>query len=612
VPSDRSAGQPDDQLAEELAERKRATDLLRDSEERLRLAITAANQGLYDLNVQTGEALVSAEYAAMLGYDPAEFHETNAAWIARLHPDDREGVASVYRDYVAGRLPEYRVEFRQRTRSGDWKWILSLGKVVERDGAGRPLRMLGTHTDITERRRAEERLQALSARRQALLDAIPDIVMEVDTRKVYTWANQPGIEFFGHDVIGREAGDYFEGEQRTYDLVNPLFGGSQEAVYLESWQRRRDGQKRLLAWWCRTLRDEHGSVTGAISSARDITEAMRVEQALKQSEERFASFMRHLPGFAFVKDHDRRVLFVNERFESAFGLALPDWQGKTNDEIWPGEVGEKIRRDDEAVLAAGEPCAIVEVVPTHGELRTYRTIKFPIPRPDGRPWLGGMSVDITELKQAEEALRTSLAEKVVLLKEVHHRVKNNLQIISSLLNLQAAKVQNPEVQSLLRDTQGRVRAMAVLHETLYGSDILSRVNFRDYVQTIGSQVVRSFVTDGQDIRLVQDVADVMLPLDQAIPAGLILNELLSNALKHAFADRACGEITVQLRFADDGHYMLRVADDGVGLSGRAGFAATESIGLLLVEGLVRQLDGELTVSQEPGTTFQIVFPIQPA
>jgi PAS domain S-box-containing protein len=122
---------------------------LAENEERLRLALRAANQGLYDLNVQTGEARVSPEYAEMLGFDPAEFQETNSAWIARLHPDDREPVAAVYRDYIAGRLPEYRVEFRQRTRTGEWLWILSLGSVVERTADGRPLRMLGTHTDIT-------------------------------------------------------------------------------------------------------------------------------------------------------------------------------------------------------------------------------------------------------------------------------------------------------------------------------------------------------------------------------------------------------------------------------------------------------------------------------
>ncbi len=139
-------------------ERKKAERLLRDSEERLRLAMSAAHQGLYDLNVQTGDCIVSPEYALMLGYDPAEFHETNAAWRERLHPDDRERVYAAYADYVAGRRDDYRVEFRQRTKDGRWIWVLSLGSLVARSPDGQPLRMLGTHTDITERKNVEQAL----------------------------------------------------------------------------------------------------------------------------------------------------------------------------------------------------------------------------------------------------------------------------------------------------------------------------------------------------------------------------------------------------------------------------------------------------------------------
>jgi two-component system cell cycle sensor histidine kinase/response regulator CckA len=150
-------------LERRIAERERTERALRESEERLRLALMAAEQGLYDLDVQTGDAVVTPEYARMLGYAPDEFTETNERWIERLHPDDRESVAGAYRAYVAGETPEYRVEFRQRTKSGDWKWILSIGKIVQYDEAGRPLRMLGTHTDITKRKEAEEEKSRLTA-----------------------------------------------------------------------------------------------------------------------------------------------------------------------------------------------------------------------------------------------------------------------------------------------------------------------------------------------------------------------------------------------------------------------------------------------------------------
>ncbi len=157
-----------------LEDQRKAEAALRENEERLRLALSAANQGLYDLNVQTGEAVVSPEYARMLGYEPDELHETNAAWRDRLHPEDREPTYGAYQEYIAGQRKVYRVEFRQRTKAGDWKWILSLGRLVARDEAGRPLRMLGTHTDITERKRLEEERWALEAklRHQQKLEAV--------------------------------------------------------------------------------------------------------------------------------------------------------------------------------------------------------------------------------------------------------------------------------------------------------------------------------------------------------------------------------------------------------------------------------------------------------
>ncbi len=145
-------------ITRDITQRRQSEARLRDSEERLRLAMSAARQGLYDLNVQTGECIVTPEYALMLGYDPAEFTETNAAWRERLHPDDRETVYGAYTDYVEGRREEYRVEFRQRTKNGQWKWILSIGSIVGRSADGQPLRMLGTHTDITELKLAERAL----------------------------------------------------------------------------------------------------------------------------------------------------------------------------------------------------------------------------------------------------------------------------------------------------------------------------------------------------------------------------------------------------------------------------------------------------------------------
>jgi PAS domain S-box-containing protein len=172
--------------------------------------------------------------------------------------------------------------------------------------------------EVAERKRAEKSLIYMSARQEAILASVPDIIMEVDNNKIYTWANSAGWEFFGTDVIGKEAAHYFEGEQNTYKKVQPLFNGDENTIYIESWQRRKDGQKRLLAWWCRMLKDGDGKVTGALSTARDITEQKRAEEEVlrlnaeldRRVRERTAQLEtanRELEAFAYSVSHDLRA-----------------------------------------------------------------------------------------------------------------------------------------------------------------------------------------------------------------------------------------------------------------------------------------------------------------
>ena len=158
----------------DISDRKQAEAALQTSEERLRLALTASNQGLYDVDLKTEERIVNPEYALMLGYNPATFHEPISEWIARLHPDDRDSVVTTYRAYIAGEIPSYQAEYRQRTQDGQWKWTLSVGKIVAWDESGQPRRMLGTHVDINDRKQAEEALQASETKLRTLIEAIPD------------------------------------------------------------------------------------------------------------------------------------------------------------------------------------------------------------------------------------------------------------------------------------------------------------------------------------------------------------------------------------------------------------------------------------------------------
>ncbi|YAF99109.1 MAG: PAS domain S-box protein (plasmid) [Nodularia sp. CChRGM 3473] len=232
----------------DISDRKQAEAALQNSEERLRLALTATNQGLYDLDLKTEERIVNPEYALMLGYNPATFHETISEWIARLHPDDRESVVATYRAYIAGEIPSYRAEYRQHTQNGQWKWTLSVGKIVAWDESGQPMRMLGTHVDINDRKQAEEALQASESKLRTLIEAIPDpfFVLSAEGRLLEIMVLEPNLlwqpfeEMIGKTMhqLGKEQADEFLGYiqqvlriQQTLTVEYSVFLNGREAWF---------------------------------------------------------------------------------------------------------------------------------------------------------------------------------------------------------------------------------------------------------------------------------------------------------------------------------------------------------------------------------------------
>ena len=213
-----------------------------------------------------------------------------------------------------------------------------------------------------------------------------------------------------------------------------------------------------------------------------------------------------------------------------------------------------------------------------------------------------------ELSASNASLTALLGEKDVLLKEIHHRVKNNLQTISSLLNLQAGKIKDAEARQLFMDTRSRVRSMALIHEKLYQSHDLARIDFADYLQTLTSGLAGSFSGVASAVRIAVEVEDIMLAVDAAVPCGLIVNELVTNCFKYAFAGGRSGEINVRMARVEGARFRLSVADDGVGFPKGLNFRETESLGMQLVTTLAEQLDGEVHLTNGTGTKFEITFP----
>lgn len=247
-----------------------------------------------------------------------------------------------------------------------------------------------------------------------IADLVPDIIAEVDINKKYIWLNKAGVDFFGEDAIGKEASGYFIGEQKTYETVNQIFTGEKDSIYLESWQLRRDGQKRLLAWWCKNLKDDQGNIIGALSSAHDITERIKAEESIKKSQFILQNIIDLLPIRIFWKDLNLKYLGCNMAFAKDSGKTTPDeLLGKDDYEMSWKDQAEAYRSDDSAVIKTGAPKPNYEeeqTTPT-GEKIYLLTNKVPLKNNSGEiVGVLGTYDNITEKKHNDENLKQALAD----------------------------------------------------------------------------------------------------------------------------------------------------------------------------------------------------------
>jgi PAS domain S-box-containing protein len=680
----------------DITERKRAEEALHLGQERYTLAVNAGKVGVWDWNILSGDFYLDPNLKALLGFADEEIPNDLEAWLSHVHPDDLHAVVKAAQDHLDGKTPAYEIEYRMLHKQGGSRWFLARGTVL-RDTQGKPYRMVGTDSDITDGKVVEAALQRTKAELEIKVEErtielkrlneqlLTDIVMrrqaeaalaaearflraQTEVAKVALSSLRP--EELAQpllETIGRTQGYTYGGlyrvvkEGKTATLVAafgeataPFIGVSQdlsdtgslislvictgqpafrnrvqESAYSRHVITRILKAQAVLGL---PLVDRTGRVVGAIMFAdpedaerfteRDLTQgsvlASQVAQALENSElfsqvnrlqEQYRVVTEALNDAVFTLDAETRFTFGNAAGERLTGYRLEELLGHSFMElVAPRDLPALVDRFRRAISGeAISPHVQAEMIRKDGtsvpiELSMANLIL------DGRV-VGrvGVARDITDRRRAEEQIKASLQEKEVLLKEIHHRVKNNLQIISSLLNLQSKYITDPQALQMFIDSRNRVKSMALIHEILFQSRDIANIDFSEYIKNICIQLFRSYGAQSQKIGLVINVKDIILDVDTAIPCGLIVTELVSNSLKYAFVDGRPGKISIEFSSNDSSVLTLIVSDDGIGFPRNVDFKKMESLGLKLVIALASQLAGTVELDHSSGTTFKITF-----
>jgi PAS domain S-box-containing protein len=527
------------------------------------------------------------------------------------------GLAAAYRhsdELVLTSGKPYRFEETMSGRDGR-EVVFETIKSAYRDGAGEISGLVGVSRDITDRKRTEAALQESEERFRTLYENSTVGLYRTTPDGRILLANPTMLRILGFDTIEELSKRNLETDGFEPNYARSVFKERIAADGLirglESAWRRKDGMTAYVRESARAIKDESGTVKFYEGTVEDITDRKRAELEVLVSEERYRRLFENSLEGIFQSTPEGRFIAANPALVRMFGY---DSTKEFLEVRSPDLYANPYDREE-----------IIQVIETLGEIRhrevlyrrrngmTFHALLNATVVRDaaGRPsHYEGNLTDISDLTRSKTALQAALQEKEILLKEIHHRVKNNMQVISSLLNLQVRYLKDPEAIGVFRDSQQRIRAMALIHEKLYQSENLARVDFGNYIRHLTASLVGSQVKQPGQVEVRTEIENIEFDLKTSIPLGLIINELVSNALKHAFPDDRTGEIVIGLRRTAEG-FLLTVRDTGVGTPGEIDIHHAKSMGFQLVSLLARQLDGRFELGPAPGTEFRVYFQDQP-
>ena len=488
------------------------------------------------------------------------------------------------------------------------------------DETGKLKGFLGVQQDVTNRKLAEASLKKSELRFRTLTNHTPVGIFTTDQHGHCTfvnprWASITGLSVDAAKGIGWTKALHSEDRDRVFREMQESVESGNEFVCDHRFERP-DGSVAWVQGTATALRDELGNGTGYVGTITDLTELFRAREVLRIAEERQRLALDAAMLGTWKIELDSEYIQLDEQSRKIFGLNEATISRDDGAEQIHPEDRERVLAQFTAAYQLNGPRSIASeyrILWGNGEVRwvSIRAKTYFIQDSSNATpsHVIGAVRDITESRNAESRIRASLREKEAMLKEIHHRVKNNLQIVTSLLNLQAVGNLSPDNINLLQETRNRVRSMALVHEDLYGSADFGHINLTRYMAQLCRHLLRSYGVDPSRIHLNLQIADVSLSLERAIPFGLIVNELLSNSLKYAFPDGRSGSVSIRVDLTTDRNFSLTISDDGIGLPRGFHLQQLKSLGLQLVSDLSVQLSGSLSFSSKSGTEFKMAFPV---
>lgn len=594
---------------------------LEESESRLKVAIDDAAEGLWEWNLEKKYFYFSDRAKNLLGFNREEKSINLETWEQNINLDDKPEAIAKMQACLTSKASQYACEYRVKNLDGGYKWILDRGTVIQRDNTGKPLRIIGTLLEITERKQKESALLESEKRFRTVADAAPVLIWMSGADMLCIWFNKFWLDFTGRTMQQELGNSWTEGVhpndlQKRLDIYSTSFA-CRKPFTMEYRLRRHDGEYRWLLDSGVPRLDEQGNFSGYMGSCSDISDLKLSQIALQESEQRAQKALAELQHQKYALDQHAivattdvsgTITYVNDKFCQISGYSAQELIGQNhrllnsghhpsdffanlyrtvaNGKVWHGEICNRAKD-------GGLYWVLTTIVPFLNEL--------------GKPMQYiAIRADITAQKLVDAKLKDSLKEKEMLLKEVYHRVKNNLQVVSSLLSLQAKSIVNMEAIELLKQSADRIKSMALLHEKLYQSKDLSKIDINEYLHSLIEHL--TFAFDVRDrIKVNMTIANIFLDVDTAIPCGLIVNEIVSNALKHAFPGERKGAATIDFSETPD-EYRMVIADNGIGFPAGWEPKNCTSLGLELVHELTQQLLGDVAFEGNNGTIFTFRFP----